>query len=199
MLKDQGKMVEARKNLERALQLNPELTDALHAMSGLLMATGQEQQAQELLKQHNMLSTPESAARLGSAALEAGKVQEGLKLLQEAAPKLNDPEVWGNLGMAQLMAGNMAAGAEAFEKVLKLDPSMVDARSQLAAIYAQMGRLAEAEKLARQVVEQEPKDGTSRLQLGAILAMQGKKDEARKAIQKAHELDPSLPMPPGYK
>lgn len=199
MLKDEGKPEQARQNLERALQLNPELTDALQAMSGLLMETGQEQQAQELLKQHDMLSSPQSAARLGSAALQAGKVQEGLKLLQEAAPKLNDPEVWGNLGMANLMAGNVAAGAEAFEKVLELDPSMVDARSQLAAIYAQMGRLAEAEKLARQVVEQTPEDGTSRLQLGAILAMQGKKDEAREAIQKAHELDPSLPIPPGYK
>jgi tetratricopeptide (TPR) repeat protein/predicted AlkP superfamily phosphohydrolase/phosphomutase len=199
MLKDEGKLPQAKENLQKAIQLNPDLKDALQALSGVLIASGQNNQAEALLQQHGMLSTAESKGQLGSAALKAGRVQEGLRLLQEAAPELNDPEIWGNLGMAYLMSGNMAAGAETFEKVLKLKPDMLDARAQLAAIYAQMGRLGEAEKLAREVVQQLPKDGQSRLQLGVILAMQGKKEEAREAILKARELDPSLPMPQGFK
>jgi tetratricopeptide (TPR) repeat protein len=196
-LADLGRLADAREDLQRALQLDPMHDPAQRRLSRVLVTMGDRRGAESVLQGSGASAGPGAKAQLGSMALQEGRVDEALPLLQEAAPALNDPEIWGNLGMAYAMSGDLPHGAEAFERVIALRPEMQDARAQLAAFYAQLGRIDKAATLMEQVLEAEPENGRYHLQLGVIFAMQGKRDQARREIDRALELDPTLPVPPG--
>ncbi len=198
ILYDEGRFPEAKRALQRALELNPLHDQARSTLSLTLQRMGHGDEARRLLSAQGDDAGPGVKAQLGSIALQEGRVDEALPLLKEAAPALNDPEVWGNLGMAYAMSGDMAHGAEAFEKVLQLRPDMQDARAQLAAFYARMNRMDDAMRLIDEAVAAEPDNARFIMQRGIILAMQGKRDEAKAAFEKARQLDPQLPIPKGF-
>jgi len=198
ILYDEGRMAEARDALRQALRLNPLHDQARGTLSRVLQAMGHGGEAKRLLGEHADEAGPGVKAQLGSMALQEGRVDEALPLLKEAAPVLNDPEVWGNLGMAYAMSGDIVHGTEAFEKVLRLRPDMQDARAQLAAFYARMGRMDEANRLINEAVAAQPSNARFLVQKGIILAMQGKREESRAAFDKARKLDPKISIPRGF-
>ena len=79
------------------------------------------------------------------ALLDAGRVDEGLVRLQEAAaqaPGLSAPHI--GLGIAHHRAGDLAAAEASLETALGLNPEHPIALNELGIIYRKTGRFAEA-------------------------------------------------------
>jgi tetratricopeptide (TPR) repeat protein len=102
---------------------------------------------------------------------ETGRLFEQAKkeYLERAAIQSDDGPEQFNVGTFQLLAGNPAAAAEAFENSLRLD-SRIPARYYLACAYLQAGQLERAVRLLRAIPASDPQYGAARQLLGTILA-----------------------------
>ena len=82
---------------------------------------------------------------LGNQELEAGNIERGIELLNQAVkihPSLSP--AYNSLGVAYLLAGDQAAARESLEKSLRLSPGNIEARYNLAAVLAQTGDILAA-------------------------------------------------------
>ncbi len=77
-----------------------------------------------------------------------------------------------------------------FQEALKLDPSNVELRRELAYLHLAMGNRGDAEKQFQTIGEHAPKTSTDAKQLGAKSLEQGYLKDALKYLQAAHEDDP---------
>lgn len=82
---------------------------------------------------------------------EAGKLAAIEAMIQSGgATEAELPSLYSNLGAITFNAGNYAKAAEAFKKLVELQPNNADAKSNLAAALAQQGNPAEAAALVQQ-------------------------------------------------
>ena len=82
---------------------------------------------------------------------EAGKLAAIEAMIQSGgATEAELPTLYSNLGAITFNAGNYAKAAEAFKKLVELQPNNADAKSNLAAALAQQGNPAEAAALVQQ-------------------------------------------------
>lgn len=75
-------------------------------------------------------------------------------------------EAGGELGYARYSAGELAAAAAVFERVVELEPENLEATTWLGRIALEEGRSEEAERLWRRVLELRPGDPAARYYLG---------------------------------
>ena len=79
-----------------------------------------------------------------------------------------------NLGLIDFGLGDTAKAAREFSEALSIDPSLVDARFQLAAVQSQEGRLAAAVATLRELIRRNPDNAEAYNNLGlALLAGSG--------------------------
>jgi tetratricopeptide (TPR) repeat protein len=88
-------------------------------------------------------------------------------------------------GEAALNGKDWTGAADAYERALALDPSLVVAHSALAYVYAQQGRLDEAERENLAVLEALPDDYATLMNLAIIYRELGRYDEAIRRAQQA--------------
>ena len=92
-------------------------------------------------------------------------------------------------------SGALSEAADAYARVVTLDPGHVGARVQLGNMLKDCGRFAEAEIAYRVALKREPGNADTHLQLGHLLKIQGRRAEAVAAYRRSGELDPSSPWP----
>jgi tetratricopeptide (TPR) repeat protein len=122
----------AKTELKRALELNPSQVGAHYILGGVLSSTGQKQEA--IAEFEKELENPDT----------------------DSATKVN---CWINIGLLKRDLGDKTAAIAAFEKVLELDGSQVEAYSYLAELYLATGqpdKAAEVEEKARAAGSQDP-------------------------------------------
>jgi spermidine synthase len=100
------------------------------------------------------------------------------------------------LGERYAAAGQAVRAEAAFERALRLDPSLADARERLSNLHLDRRDFPAAERGLRDLVRMRPQDVGARLRLGAVLARQAKWSEARDALREARTLDPKAPIDP---
>jgi TolB-like protein/DNA-binding winged helix-turn-helix (wHTH) protein/Flp pilus assembly protein TadD len=138
----------AREAVERALSLNPNLTEA-HAQMGRLKiavdydwagANASFQRAVELEP-----GNPEGVILAALSAAELGRFDEALQLGRRAVDL--DPlnaDSWGNLGEIEFYAGQLDQSAADSKKALELDPDYWASPINLSRIYLLQGRAQDA-------------------------------------------------------
>jgi Tfp pilus assembly protein PilF len=104
---------------------------------------------------------------------------------------VTNPRGYYNLGLAYVKRDRLAEATEAFQRVLRLDPSHAKAHLNLALIYDRQGRSEEAMKEFQRALELNPGDANTHYNLGIALARQGRLYEAMAAFQRAVQLDPN--------
>jgi len=135
--------------------------------------------------------TPQVAGSPVPTAIANPKVQE----LENKAATSEDAETHFQLGNAYAETGRYPEAELAFSRALKIDPSHLDAKSNLGVIYYKQGRLTEAEALVPEVLGITADDAEILYNLGGALAAQQKLDEAVVEFVKASEADPELAQP----
>ena len=95
-----------------------------------------------------------------------------------------------NLGILRLRAGQPDEAERAYQDALRLDPSFVPVRFNLANLYNQLARNDEAEAVLREGIEWAPDEGELHYSLALLLAEGNRLEEAADSLQRAVELIP---------
>jgi serine/threonine protein kinase/tetratricopeptide (TPR) repeat protein len=138
----------ARKAMERALSLEPDLAEAHVALGWIRMAHDWDFRGAEESYARALGSEPRNATVLrgaGVLALTLGRNEEAIRLYQRAAEQ--DPlssATYNNLGIALRAAGRLEEAEAAYRKALQLAPERVGTHSGLALTLLAEGRGEEA-------------------------------------------------------
>jgi tetratricopeptide (TPR) repeat protein len=143
----QDKPVDAQKQLEHALQIQPRAFDALSALVRLHLARGEGPQALALVES-GLGRDPNSAPLLNLlgelylAQKNPGLAMDAFTRATVAAPKWWIP--YRNLAFAKLTTGDVPGATAAYETALKSTPGEVQLVTELASIYETHNRVDDA-------------------------------------------------------
>lgn len=115
-------------------------------------------------------------------------------LLANAVKQLpDDPALLSAFAYSEQRRGSIAHARELYEKALALDPSLVDAATNLGVIDAQAGDLQAAVKLWKNAFQRTPARSSIGLNLARAYCAAGKFDEARTYAARVLEFNPDQP------
>jgi tetratricopeptide (TPR) repeat protein len=106
------------------------------------------------------------------------------------AQELPDADVLFAQGVARHQAGDVVGAIEFYEASLEKDPSRVDARSNLGAAYAKLGRYDDAAVHYRKALAQVPDQGAVRFNLALALFKSARIAEAATELEQVVAQDP---------
>jgi len=139
-----SKMTEAKLQFARALQLDPNFTDARYDLASAEAATGEWQAAADGFRQVLKERPTEPAVRerlgevlfvWGNQLADSGSHDEAVKRYREALEfRANDSELHTNLGIELARLGRMADAQNELKAALKSDPQFEPAQRALKAI-----------------------------------------------------------------
>ncbi|CAN7375812.1 tetratricopeptide repeat protein [Mesorhizobium sp. LjNodule214] len=88
---------------------------------------------------------------LGSAMIEAGDIDAGMRALAQAAPLVNTSSAYNRLGVAQTFAGQTGEAQTTFAQALKLAPGDLDVETNMALAAALEDNSATALPLVQKI------------------------------------------------
>lgn len=103
-----------------------------------------------------------------------------------------EPAVWYERALRAEDRDDPLEAADAYRRVLALDPSDADARANLGRLLHEAGHLAEAEEEFRAALRHDPAHATAAFNLGVALEDRACLDEAAAAYRRALDLDGDL-------
>jgi predicted CXXCH cytochrome family protein len=112
-------------------------------------------------------------------------------MLDEAVRQMpNDAVLLAALGYAEQQNGELARARELYEHALAIDPTLIDAATNLGVMKAQAGDLTSGVALWKPAFEHSP--GSSRIGMNIVIAYcaAGKFDEARMYVRRVLEFNP---------
>ena len=188
-----GRVREARRHLQRALEIDLRCDDARCQLASILVdeglvpdalalyaSTGERTATPRLLTEYGDL-----LARLGLADEARGRYEDALRDEQYAPAIVN-------LGIIHVRRGQPAIAAQCFDRALALDPTCSEATLNLANAYVELGRLDEAEALYEGLWGESDLAGAATLGLSAIAAERGDVSRSRALRLQAMAADRSL-------
>lgn len=172
-----GDAAGARAQLTRALELDPVDEQAALALSSALLGAGDVAGARSVLEKTLSAagSAPLLQGQLGFVLMQMQQPGAAVPHFKAAAEAMEaagqpDPDLMGNLGVAQAMSGDLPGGIATFRRMIELWPGNADAHGQLGGFYAQAGRRDDAIRELERALELAP--GNAQLQR-ALAAVRG--------------------------
>ena len=110
-------------------------------------------------------------------------------LLQE--PRSARAHTWVGLGYKKM--GEIELALKHFNEADRLNPREISGLINIAVLYGQHGRFAEAEQLLREAVRRRPDKPDAHWNLAVALDAQGRKDESMGEVRETLKLDPRYP------
>ena len=180
----------ARRQYERALELDPQLADAHYNLGNLLLEEGAAEEAVEHYREVARLD-PESAtahSNLGNALLELRRPEEAISAFQTALRLDPDlAELQGNLGNALAATGELGKAVEYYKKAVQAAPEDARAHYNLARGLTTLGQSSDALAAYYESVRLDPDFAEARFNLGNALSragdLQGAANQYRAALR----------------
>ncbi len=123
---------------------------------------------------------------LGGLYAEQGREAEAIRTLRKAvALAPNSEGAWQNLGYAYYYAGLNELSAEAYSRLMKMNPTLSQPHWMRARMLLYGGKAAEAEQELRRFVATRPDQFKALAYFGGILYYEGKLDEAQPYLDRA--------------
>jgi Flp pilus assembly protein TadD len=172
-----------------AVALNPD--DALsHSVLGTILARlGALEEAEKELREACRID-PAKGSVLGMVLRVAGRYDESVAVLYDAAPHhQDDPVLHRDLGMSLLASGNTGEAVAELRRAVRFDPSDSVTHYLLGQALAQTGRFSSAEASLRRSLDIK-RDATVLALLGAVVGSSGRLSEAEEMCREAVGLDP---------
>ena len=189
-----GRLDEAGPDLDRALKLNPNYSDAL-ALQSIIAVVQNDKERALSIAQKAVSADAKSATALTamSYAQQAHFNLEGARnsLLQAVQADPNNALAWARLAELHMSFGNLDDALAAAQKAVSLNPNL--SRTQMVLGFAHLLRVntSEAKSAFTKAIEFDQADSLSRLGLGLARIREGDLEEGRKEIEVAASLDPN--------
>jgi tetratricopeptide (TPR) repeat protein len=196
-----GRIDEASKDIERALSLNPNYSEAFALQSIVAVAQNDEEKALDLA-QKAVTADPKSAAALISLsyAQQANFNLEAALSSLQLAVQVN-PEnglAWARLAELWLSFARLDEALEAAKKAVALNPNLSRTQTVLGFAYLTQVDTGEAKGAFERAIELDQADPLARLGLGLAKIREGDLFEGRKEIDIAVSLDPDNALVRSY-
>jgi tetratricopeptide (TPR) repeat protein len=156
----EGKYEEARAEYEKLLALRPDLAPMINQQIGFSYI--QQKQYDKALEYLDKVLAADPAnapvrAIAAQAALEGKMMDKAKELLAGLdETKITNPDVFFNMGVSFLNAGDVPTAIDYFTKTIRVDPSYVDAYYRRALGYLGQGQNEEAKADFNKVIELQP-------------------------------------------
>lgn len=185
---------ERRRQLERALELHPDYTEARLLLGQQLLGSGRAREAIDVLSaaQPEAVFYRDAYFLLGMAYLEAAEAELAAEVFGQLAGMSEDPVFHNNLGVAHMRAAQLEPAIAAFQRAVELAPDEPTYRFNLGWGHWRSGKGGEAYRWLKEAVNAHPSDGRARLLLSAAAASQARAEEAAEEREIALSLDPEL-------
>ncbi len=179
-----GKVQMASHNVRAALEsylaackLSPDFGAAHYGLAIALRTLGEEDQAQQEFQRYEKNKDAGPPAR---------------DILMEEVHALNrGAAIQIHSGYDLEHAGKLQQAAEAHERALKIDPTVVQAHVNLISIYGRLNQPEKAEEHYRQAIQFAPEDVEAHYNFGVLMTSVGRYEEAEQAFRKALNTNPS--------
>lgn len=189
----EGQFQSACAHFQRALQMAPDDSAALHHLGRALHNLGRADVALQAFERATQLRPAVAPfwVSLGHALRARGQLQRAAQCFQRAqqlSPALRSASL--NLGITCYAMEQPEAALAAFERVLAGDASDVEALSNAGLAHQLLGDLEQAAALYRRALAHDPRHATTWYYLGSLCNELGQGDAAREALQRALQLQP---------
>jgi putative PEP-CTERM system TPR-repeat lipoprotein len=189
-LQAEGKVSAAIIELQTALQIEPDLIEALWQLGQIHLALGDGPAASKELERVGALGRRDDALAIAltNARLMQGRYKEVLGYLSTIAIKDRPELVVTMRGEARFGLREIEAARAAFARAVELAPDDARAKRGLARVAIVDGEFKLAGELIAQSLEREPNDVQTWLLKGRVHLEEGSRDEALSAFKRAEEL-----------
>lgn len=193
---------EQRARFGEILAKDPRNVEALYGMARSLeagpdrQAPDADREARRLYERVTSLDPGHARAfnHLGLILLRTGDEASAFRAFQEAILTMPDlAPAWNNIGTLHESDGRDPIAEDHYRRSVEIDPTLAEARLNLARVLYKRGDFAEAEKVVREVIAAKPAGILPHAHdlLGKIYHAQARFDVAEAEYRKAIELDPT--------
>jgi tetratricopeptide (TPR) repeat protein len=196
-----GRVGEARKDIEKALSLAPEYSDAIALQSIIAVVQNEKDEALRFAKEAVEAGPDSSAARIAlSYAQQANFDLDGaLSSLQEAVKVAPENSLaWARLSELWASFGNLDKALDAAQQAVALRPDLSRTQSVLGFAYLAQVKTEESKRAFGKAIEFDQADPLPRLGLGLAKIREGNLNEGRREIEIATSLDPNQSLIRSY-
>jgi tetratricopeptide (TPR) repeat protein len=195
--RDKGTLELARRQIERALILDPENVSALLAKAAYLSASGAPDKSLEVLEVVAVLvpQGPVVHQYRGLALNKQGRHMEAAVHFRQAL-ELDPSSAVNhfNLGTTLYRAGKYSEASATLKRAIELDPAMLSAYTNLAAVFRTRGHFKKAIEVARTAVSLASSDVLSLNDLASVFIDCGAQNEALQVLERAMAIDPNFAL-----
>ena len=189
-----GRVDEASKDIERALSLSPNYSDAFALQSVIAVVQNEREKALDIARKA-VAADPKSAAALIalSYAQQSNFDLEGaLESLRQAVQvNPNNALAWARLSELHLSFARLGEALEAAQRAVALDPNLARTQMVLGFAYLTQVNTTESKRAFERSIELDQAGYLSRLGLGLAKIREGDLAEGRREIEIAASLDPN--------
>lgn len=184
---------EAVRELDQAIETDPDNPRGYIDFGNLLIAMGESQRAPAFFNKalELMPDIAEASFGLGNACFEQGQYEDAAKHFEQAQMKgLSDNNLYYMIGRTAQQLHRNAQALAAFQRAVELDDADTVSRFQYALALAHFGQLDAAEQELYRVIDQEAHHADAYYNLGVIAMYRGQMAEARSFFEKALAFNP---------
>ena len=196
-----GSVEDAGKDLDQALKLAENDSDALALQATIAVARNENDRALSLAHRSVSANQKSASAQIAlSYAQQAAFDLEGSRASLEKAVELEptDALAWARLAEIRSSLGYLDAALEAARKAVELEPNLSRTQSVLGYAHLTRVRTGEAKAAFAKAIEFDPADPLPRLGLGLARIRDGELAEGSKEIEVAVSLDPGRSLLRSY-
>jgi Flp pilus assembly protein TadD/peroxiredoxin len=197
LLVKSGQAAKARAAFERALAMQPDLSEASNDLGALLAQGGDVPAAIE--KFRAALATtpdyPDALNNLGYALLLTGRAQEARELYQKALKLQPDfPEALNNLGLILGREGELEQAERYFREALGKRHDYGEAANNLALVLVARGQPDDAIRLLEGFLDTRPEFENTYITLAKIYLARDRQREALQVVERLLQRNPTHPL-----
>ena len=177
-------LVSARRQFERAIELDPQYAQAHSALAEVVLVTLSNHRSIAPSEAFSIASTHlDKALEIDSLLPQAYAVRGLLETMQWEATRIGD--------------GNLAAAAS-FERALELNPNLADGFVWFGSLRRSEGKIEEAIELLTTAITIDPLSRIPYVNLPGSLAMEGRNQRTIELLLHANRIFPDWASPPDY-
>ncbi len=192
-----GEADKARAAYERALALQPDLSEASNDLGTLLAESGDIPAAIERFRAALDATPdyPDALNNLGYALLLMGRGEEARELYERALKLQPDfPEALNNLGLILGRQGELDRAEPYFRKALQARPGYGEAANNLALVLVNRGQPDDAIRLLQGFLEKNPASESTYVTLAKIYLATNRRREGLETIERLLRRSPAHPQ-----
>jgi len=188
-----GRVDEAGKDIERALIVDPNNSDALALQSIIAIAQNEKNKAFDLAQKAVEINPNSATARVALSYVQQAdfQLEKALASLKEAVAL--EPEnalAWARLAELWQSFGRPDRALDSAKKAVALNPDLARTQTVLGYAYLSQVKTKEAGVAFKKAIEFDQADPLPRLGLGLAKIREGSLEEGRREIEIAVSLDP---------